>query len=158
LVIQPDILLLDEPLSNLDAKLRVEMRAEIRDIQQKTGITTIFVTHDQEEALTLCDRIAVMREGRLEQAGTPVEIYDCPATPFVAGFIGRINAIPCRIERRHGGVKLVAGETVMPAPPDIAVTGTATAMVRPHIVEVHAPDGDGIPGTVVRRTFAGNLV
>ena len=93
LVVRPSILLLDEPLSNLDAKLRDEMRTEIRDIQQKMGITAIFVTHDQGEALTMCDKVAVMNQGRLEQLGTPEDLYERPATPFVAGFVGRSSRL-----------------------------------------------------------------
>jgi putative spermidine/putrescine transport system ATP-binding protein len=92
LVIRPKVLLLDEPLSNLDATLREELRHEIRDIQQQLGITTIFVTHDQAEALSMSDRIAVMKQGRFVQIGNPSEIYERPEDPFVAGFIGRINS------------------------------------------------------------------
>ena len=94
LVIQPSILLFDEPLSNLDAKLRDEMRTEIRDIQQRLGITAVFVTHDQAEALAMCDKVAVMNAGRLEQLGTPLDLYERPANPFVASFVGRINRVP----------------------------------------------------------------
>jgi len=93
LVIEPDILLLDEPLSNLDAKLRDDMRSEIRDIQQQLQITAIFVTHDQTEAMAICDRIVVMNKGQLEQIGTPLAIYEQPATPMVADFVGRINRL-----------------------------------------------------------------
>src|SRR5690606_32261447 len=94
LVVEPSVLLLDEPLSNLDAKLREQMRIEIRDIQQRTGITTVFVTHDQDEALSIADVVAVMSAGRVEQVGTPEEIYERPATTFVADFIGRANLLP----------------------------------------------------------------
>jgi putative spermidine/putrescine transport system ATP-binding protein len=97
LVIEPDVLLLDEPLSNLDAKLRAEVRVEIRHIQQRLGLTTIFVTHDQEEALSLADRLVVMNKGRIEQVGTPEELYEAPRTRFVASFIGRVNFITGRI-------------------------------------------------------------
>lgn len=93
LVIQPKVLLLDEPLSNLDAKLRVKMRAEIRRIQRELGITAVYVTHDQEEAMALSDRIAVMEKGSIVQIGTPQEVYGKPSTPFVADFIGRSNVI-----------------------------------------------------------------
>ncbi len=91
LVINPTVLLLDEPLSNLDLKLREEMRVEIVAIQRRLGITTVFVTHDQGEALVMSDRIAVMNDGRIEQIGDPAEIYERPATRFVAEFIGRMN-------------------------------------------------------------------
>ncbi len=94
LVIRPAMLLLDEPLSNLDLKLREEMRFEISGLQRRLGIATVFVTHDQAEALTMSDRIAVMRAGRIEQLGTPSDIYERPVTQFVAGFIGNANLVP----------------------------------------------------------------
>jgi spermidine/putrescine ABC transporter ATP-binding subunit len=97
LVIRPEILLLDEPLSNLDAKLRQEMRTELVEILRAVGITTIFVTHDQEEALALSDRVAIMNDGRLEQLGTPTQVYEEPATAFVAKFLGETNALPGRV-------------------------------------------------------------
>jgi putative spermidine/putrescine transport system ATP-binding protein len=108
LVIRPSILLLDEPLSNLDAKLRDEMRNEIRDIQKRLGITTVFVTHDQEEALTMSDRIVVMNRGRIEQVGSPLELYRRPANLFVAGFIGspRMNFVAGEAARRTGAATL----------------------------------------------------
>ncbi len=102
LVIRPEILLLDEPLSNLDAKLRQEMRVELVEILGKVGITTVFVTHDQEEALSLADRVVVMNEGRIEQAGSPREVYEQPATPFVAKFLGEANVLPGRVVDRNG--------------------------------------------------------
>jgi putative spermidine/putrescine transport system ATP-binding protein len=94
LVQEPDILLLDEPLSNLDAKLRVKVREEIRELQRRLGITTVIVTHDQDEALSISDRIAVMRAGKIEQFSTPQELYDAPATEYVANFIGSLNSYP----------------------------------------------------------------
>jgi ABC-type Fe3+/spermidine/putrescine transport system ATPase subunit len=103
LAIEPRLLLMDEPLSNLDAKLRVQMREEIRRVQRSLGITTLYVTHDQEEALALSDRIAVMDRGRLEQIGEPLEIYRAPATPFVAGFIGHTNFLTGEVESVEGG-------------------------------------------------------
>ena len=103
LVIRPSILLLDEPLSNLDAKLRDEMRNEIRDIQQSLGITAVFVTHDQVEALSMCDKVVVMKGGKLEQIGTPVEVYEHPASPFVASFVGRTNRLDGVGQRRWHG-------------------------------------------------------
>lgn len=99
LVVEPDILLLDEPLSNLDAKLRIEMRDEIRRIHEETGITFLYVTHDQKEALSMADRIVVMNEGRIEQIGTPREIYSAPKNRFVATFLGRMNAISGKVEQ-----------------------------------------------------------
>src|SRR5919199_1176425 len=97
LAIKPQVLLLDEPLSALDAKIRVSLRNEIRAIQRQLGITTVYVTHDQEEALSLSDRVVVMNEGRIEQIGTPFEIYNFPQTSFVASFVGTLNVIPARV-------------------------------------------------------------
>jgi putative spermidine/putrescine transport system ATP-binding protein len=162
LVIAPDVLLLDEPLSNLDAKLREEMRNEIRDIQRRLGITTIFVTHDQAEAMALSDRIAVLADGRLAQVGTPDEIFERPANAFVAHFIGRANEWPARIDSGGGapGVRLADGRALvvtrpLPKGPDVRV------MVRPHLVEVHEPGVAAtvqFAGIVRRRTFVGDVV
>ncbi|NJE10678.1 ABC transporter ATP-binding protein [Thermococcus sp. MAR1] len=102
LVVEPKVLLLDEPLSNLDAKLRLEMRSEIRRIQRELGITVIYVTHDQEEAMAISDRIAVMNVGTVEQVGTPKEIYESPRTEFVASFMGKTNVIPAKVVEREG--------------------------------------------------------
>ncbi|ASJ11054.1 spermidine/putrescine ABC transporter ATP-binding protein [Thermococcus sp. P6] len=102
LVVEPRVLLLDEPLSNLDAKLRLEMRSEIRRIQRELGITVIYVTHDQEEAMAISDRIAVMNVGTVEQVGTPKEIYESPKTEFVASFMGKTNVIPAKVVERNG--------------------------------------------------------
>ncbi|WP_010478896.1 ABC transporter ATP-binding protein [Thermococcus zilligii] len=102
LVVEPRVLLLDEPLSNLDAKLRLEMRSEIRRIQRELGITVIYVTHDQEEAMAISDRIAVMNVGTVEQVGTPKEIYETPRTEFVASFMGKTNVIPAKVVERNG--------------------------------------------------------
>ncbi len=118
LVNYPSALLLDEPLGALDLKLRQAMQLELKRIQREVGITFVFVTHDQEEALTMSDRIAVMNEGRVEQIGSPEEIYHEPETEFVAGFIGMANLLPARIEGRDGAlcVARVAGERVVRAP------------------------------------------
>ncbi len=102
LVVEPKVLLLDEPLSNLDAKLRLEMRSEIRRIQRELGITVLYVTHDQEEAMAISDRIAVMNVGTVEQVGTPKEIYESPRTEFVASFMGKTNVIPAKVVERNG--------------------------------------------------------
>ena len=107
-VFEPNVLLLDEPLSNLDAKLRIEMRAEIRRLQKTLAITVIYVTHDQEEALSMSDRIAVMRSGRIEQMGEPRDIYEQPATPFVATFVGATNLLAGTVSRRDGEMIEVA--------------------------------------------------
>ncbi|MDB6454103.1 ABC transporter ATP-binding protein [Falsirhodobacter sp. 20TX0035] len=152
IVIEPEILLLDEPLSNLDARLRDEMRFELRDIQTRTGITTLFVTHDQQEALTMCDRIVVMNGGMLEQIGTPAEIYDRPASPFVANFIGRANTLKARVA---GGRVTVDGQPV-PASEATGANGEALAVVRPHCVRLLA-DGP-LKARVLRRVFVGSMI
>jgi putative spermidine/putrescine transport system ATP-binding protein len=161
LVIEPSILLLDEPLSNLDAKLRDEMRNEIRDIQQRLGITAVFVTHDQVEAMAICDRIGVMNAGRLEQAGTPSEVYEHPATPFVADFVGRMNHLRGRW-LADGRVE-VCGRPIRAARPG-AAGQAALVMVRPHrvLLEEAATAEGALPnvveGTVQRTTFVGDLL
>ena len=114
LVLEPQLLLLDEPFSNLDARLRVHMREEVKQLQRAIGITTVFVTHDQEEALTIADRITVMRDGVAEQVDTPASLYAHPRTLFVADFIGTMNLIPARVDRRVG--ILMAGPFRLPLP------------------------------------------
>ncbi len=104
LALKPKLLLFDEPLSNLDAKLRLQMRHEIRQLQKEVGITSLFVTHDQEEAMTIADRIAVMNNGKIEQVGTPAEIYDNPRTRFVADFIGTSNLLDGRVDQWYAFV------------------------------------------------------
>ncbi|MBP2018212.1 iron(III) transport system ATP-binding protein [Symbiobacterium terraclitae] len=125
LVIQPQLLLMDEPLSNLDAKLRIEMRTEIRRLQRQYGITTIYVTHDQEEALAISDRIAVMNQGRVEQVGSPRDIYFNPQTLFVAGFIGTTNLLPARVQ---GGEVRVLDQALREVK---AADGDCTVTIRP---------------------------
>jgi iron(III) transport system ATP-binding protein len=135
LVIEPDLLLLDEPLSNLDAKLRIEMRAEIRRIQKRAGITAVYVTHDQAEALSMADRIAVMNAGRIEQLGTPREIYTRPASVFVAGFIGETNFTDGRIVDAAGErvtVDTPLGRLVgVPANGSLGAGASVTCSIRP---------------------------
>ncbi|MCC7046812.1 MAG: ABC transporter ATP-binding protein [Alphaproteobacteria bacterium] len=126
LVIEPAVLLLDEPLSNLDAQLRVEMRGEIRQLQKSLGITALYVTHDQEEAMSISDRIAVMRAGQVEQLGAPWEIYRRPATPFVARFMGTTNLLRGRLAARAAGVA-----TVRAGARDFAVAGGAVKDAAP---------------------------
>jgi putative spermidine/putrescine transport system ATP-binding protein len=109
LAIRPNVLLLDEPLSALDAKIRVSLRAQIREIQKRLGITAIFVTHDQEEALSISDRIVVMYEGNVEQVGTPFEIYNFPRTPFVANFVGSLNTAPAEVVDPEKGLLSMDG-------------------------------------------------
>jgi ABC-type Fe3+/spermidine/putrescine transport system ATPase subunit len=146
LVIEPKVLLLDEPLSNLDAQLRIQMRAEIRQLQQSLRITALYVTHDQEEALAISDRIGVMRAGRLEQVGSPWEVYRRPATPFVAEFIGATNLLRGVVVGQHSGwshVKVGAEAFVVPrnAAP---VGGEILFSLRPEAIRV-LPPGDPPP-------------
>jgi sulfate/thiosulfate transport system ATP-binding protein len=152
LAIDPKVLLLDEPFGALDAKVRVELRRSLRDIHDATGLTTVFVTHDQEEALDLADRVAVVSRGRIEQIGTPTEIYEAPQTRFVFDFLGRTNAFGCTIENGHVrlGDKVLAVE---PGTPD----GPADAFVRPHDIVLgrstspERSDDAMLPGTAVVR-------
>src|SRR5579859_3220149 len=120
IVRNPKVFLFDEPLSNLDAKLRVQMRTEIKKVHQKVTTTTIYVTHDQVEAMTLADRVVVMNAGRIDQIGTPYEVYHSPKTKFVAGFIGSptMNLLPCRLVEANGGLDVrVADWLSFPVPP-----------------------------------------
>jgi putative spermidine/putrescine transport system ATP-binding protein len=161
LVIRPSILLLDEPLSNLDAKLRDEMRSEIREIQQRLGITALFVTHDQVEALSMCDRVAVMHGGALVQVGTPFEIYERPTHPFVAEFVGRTNRLSGVV--RQPGIVAVGTEQLRAS--STPTPGAAvTVMVRPHRIELSrrgAPSGsetvNRVFGTIARITYLGEM-
>jgi putative spermidine/putrescine transport system ATP-binding protein len=150
LVTRPRVLLLDEPLSALDAKVRVQLRDEIRRIQTELGISTLFVTHDQEEALAVADRVAVMREGRIEQIGTPEELYVTPATPFVADFVGLSNRMPA--ELRAGTVTI--GATTLQTLGEPQADGPVTALVRPEDI-AFAPRG--MPATVVASSFLGSV-
>jgi putative spermidine/putrescine transport system ATP-binding protein len=165
LVIAPAVLLLDEPLSNLDAKLREELREEIRDIQRSLRTTTIFVTHDQEEALTMSDRIVVMNAGRIEQIGSPTEIYEKPQTPFVAGFIGRMNRIEAKVTASKGGYSILEASGLRLAAPRMLPHGTrATVMVRPHRIHLARSGSttevrqNSIRATIRKVTFAGETV
>jgi len=156
LVIRPAILLLDEPLSNLDAKLRDEMRNEIRDIQKRLGITAVFVTHDQSEALTMCDKVVVMNHGRLEQVGTPTELYEQPRTAFVAGFVGRMNRI--RAVARNDSTDFAGQRLPVPA----GVDGPIDIMIRPHRIAigpvVSKETRHQVAGTIVRTVFVGDIL
>jgi ABC-type Fe3+/spermidine/putrescine transport system ATPase subunit len=143
LVIEPEVLLLDEPLSNLDAQLRVEMRGEIRQLQKSLGITALYVTHDQEEALAISDRIAVMRAGGLEQVGAPDEIYRHPATPFVAEFMGTTNLLAGTISGTQDGWTLVrVGDAEFRVAGTLSSPGEpVTFSLRPEALRPLAPDG-----------------
>jgi putative spermidine/putrescine transport system ATP-binding protein len=150
LAIRPKVLLLDEPLSALDAKVRVQLRDEIRRIQIEVGTTALFVTHDQEEALALADRVGVMRAGRLEQLGPPAEIYQRPATAFVADFVGLSNRLPGRVV---DGTVEVFGTKLPLLEPGAAPDGATTALVRPESVDLVADDNGA--GRVLAASFLG---
>ena len=151
LAIQPRVLLLDEPLSALDAKVRVQLRDEIRRVQLEVGTTTLFVTHDQEEALAVADRVGVMNQGKLEQLAAPADLYANPATPFVAEFVGLNNKVPAEVS---AGQTHLLGETV-PALPGSISSGAGLAMVRPESVTVTAdPEGTA---TVTSVAFLGPI-
>jgi len=145
LAIEPRMLLLDEPFGALDAKVRRELRRWLREIHDRTGHTTVFVTHDQEEAIELADRIAILNNGQIEQVGTPGEIYDRPATPFVASFIGETNALPVEI----AGGKLVLDGATLDISVGGATGGSHNLVFRPHDVKLCNGAGGGIAGRVV---------
>lgn len=161
LVVQPEVLLLDEPLSNLDAQLRLEMREEIRRIHEQTRITTIYVTHDQEEALSLADRIAVMRAGRIEQVGDPRTLYRRPANRFVADFIGECNWLEGQVtDVSAAGLRVQAAEREWEAPflPEFTVGEALWVGFRPEAVLLGAPEGANVlEATVQRATYLGRV-
>lgn len=160
LVIQPDVLLMDEPLSNLDAKLRVEMRSVIKEIQKNVGITTVYVTHDQEEAMAISDRIAVMKSGVIHQCGRPQDIYMRPADTFVAGFIGKSNMMEASLSWSGEDARLefaggyaVSVKTIDPAK---KLTGKVLVSCRPEELIINQnKDDSGIPAEIVDSVFLG---
>ena len=161
IVFEPEVLLLDEPLSALDANMREEMRVEIKKIQKATGITAIFVTHDQEEALSMSDQIVVMNAGSMEQIGTPQQVYDTPATAFVADFLGKANMLAGKVASVQGSqitVALTAGQAVTVEAPKPLATGSAiTVVVRPQKVSV-GPEaaGNRLTGRVLSNSYLGS--
>jgi iron(III) transport system ATP-binding protein len=160
LVMRPELLLLDEPLSNLDAKLRAGMRTELKRIQQELSVTAIYVTHDQAEAMALSDRVVLMRSGRIEQEGTPRELYFRPATPFVADFMGFTNRFTATVESREGeelvlqkgGIRIRAREKDLPPGTEVTVA------IRPSSLRLSSPGGEGIPARLVSCAFQGESV
>src|SRR5262249_15361830 len=158
LATSPGLLLLDEPLSALDAKVRVYLRQEIKRLQRRLGVTTIMVTHDQEEALTMADRIVVMNRGRIEQIGTPLQVYREPASPFVADFIGAMNFLPGTVAR-PGAVRLGAVDLACDA--DGSPPGTAvTLAIRPEDIAVQGVERGGenvVEARVDAVVFLGSL-
>ena len=161
LAFEPQVLLLDEPLSALDAKIRVVLRHEIRAIQRQLGITTVYVTHDQEEALSLSDRVVVMSEGRVEQIGTPFEVYNFPATAFVASFVGTLNVLPAAVVDPSAGRMKVAGQEIRISSPVAASAGSTISLaLRPEMVSLGGgPEGaNTLRGTVADVSFLGSIV
>jgi spermidine/putrescine ABC transporter ATP-binding subunit len=162
----PKVLLMDEPLGALDLKLREAMQFELRRIQQELGITTVYVTHDQHEAMTMSDRIAVMNLGRLEQLGTPTEIYNRPKTRFVADFVGKINFLSGRVVERAGSSWVVdtpVASLRVPGGGDIGSDGKVTVAVRPENLRLmpqgsSIDDMNAVPGVISSQTFVGNLL
>ena len=163
-VVEPRVLLLDEPLSNLDANLRIQMRRDILELQRKLKLTTIFVTHDQEEANTTSDRIAVLNDGVIQQVGSPMELYDNPANRFVADFLGTANLIDGRVEKAQDKIVFQADDgTLIPLNGTGVEPGPGTVMFRPQNLTIRKPgeDAEGVAvlsGQVQHREFLGSLI
>jgi iron(III) transport system ATP-binding protein len=158
LVLEPSVLLFDEPLSNLDARLRRQMREEIRELQQRLGLTVVYVTHDQQEAMAVSDRIIVMNAGRIEQQGKPRELYEQPATPFLARFMG--DSCPARgVVRRldPGHVRVRLGDVEIDIADSVAAEGEATIAIRPEAITVEPAPGRGgsLAGTIAKASYLG---
>ncbi|MBM3532114.1 MAG: ABC transporter ATP-binding protein [Alphaproteobacteria bacterium] len=161
IAVEPKVLLLDEPLSNLDAKMRAEVRRELRELQQRLGITAIFVTHDQEEANTISDRIAVINDGRVLQVGTPMELYQRPSNLFVAGFLGTANILAGRLVGTGADRAFEIGPDLrFPVASDVAVTDGAKLVFRPQSAAIgEAKAGQaGLPGTILDLEFLGATI
>jgi iron(III) transport system ATP-binding protein len=157
IAIEPKVLLLDEPLSNLDAKMRVQVRRELRDLQQRLGLTTIFVTHDQEEANTMCDRIAVFNDGVIQQVGTPMELYTKPANLFVANFLGTANILSGNVRSNNAERAFVLADGTAIAMPADAPGGPVKLVFRPQNARLGgaAPGDVQLTGTVANVEFLG---
>ncbi|MEO5699130.1 MAG: ABC transporter ATP-binding protein [Vicinamibacterales bacterium] len=166
LAVEPQVLLLDEPLSNLDARLRVQMRRELLRLHRRLGITTLFVTHDQEEAMTICDRIAVLDQGVIRQVGTPVELYDRPANRFVAEFVGSVNLIEGTVRESAGRrtfSSAASGDWILPAGIEPPASTAAHLSFRPHAVVIGSASVPGgshleLEGNVEGSEFLGEFV
>jgi len=156
LVLEPSVLLFDEPLSNLDAKLRRRVRQEIRELQQSLGLTVIYVTHDQEEALAVSDRVIVMNEGRIAQEGSPRELYEMPGSRFLADFIGDANLVEGECVDGPSGQRFVAGGAGIAVGRRDLPPGPATLAIRPHRLRVVDEHAGRLPGRVVRSAYIGH--
>jgi iron(III) transport system ATP-binding protein len=161
LVVEPGILLLDEPLSNLDAKLRERMRTELKVLQRRTGITFVYVTHDQSEALALSDMVAVIHGGKLQQYGTPFEVYARPANRLVADFMGLVNLVPGKIVAAKNGIGTVEAAAMrldVPMPEGAAPGDPIEVAIRPENIRLKPANGQGgVRATISDRTFLGNV-
>ncbi len=160
IVLEPEVLLFDEPLSNLDAKLRRRVREDIRELQQRLGLTTVYVTHDQEEALAISDRIVVMRDGRIAQEGDPRAIYETPVDRFVADFVGDANLIAVEIEAvADGAAHVRAGSLALRLPAGHHGRGTAWLAIRPEAWRIYdAPAANRLEARVARASYLGDHV
>lgn len=160
LVLEPQVLLLDEPLSNLDARLRRRVRTEIRELQQRLGFTAVYVTHDQEEALAVSDRIVVMQGGKIAQAGPPRELYDSPASRFIADFIGEANVIPCEIVSVDAGSAVVQVGGLQHRVPLAAPVepGPAHLAVRANAIRLLPGQDTGLSGTIRSAAYLGDHI
>ena len=159
-VLEPEVLLLDEPLSNLDAKLRRQVREEIRTLQQRLQVTTVYVTHDQEEAMAVSDRIVVMEKGRVAQDGTPRALYEDPKSKFIAGFIGEANLVPCEVEAvtSDGSCTVVVNQHRIPVQ-DCDLRGAATLVIRPEATTLTSEAGPGaIEAVITSVSYLGDRV
>ena len=158
LVLEPQVLLLDEPLSNLDARLRRRVRTEIRELQQRLGFTAVYVTHDQEEALAVSDRIVVMKDGLIAQDGTPRDLYETPASEFIADFIGEANVIACEVMAVNNGLAHIrVGGAGIDLPARDARTGPARLAVRPGAFRLEG-GGEGLEGKVATAAYLGDHI
>ena len=159
LVLEPAVLLFDEPLSNLDARLRRQMREDIRDLQQRLGLTVVYVTHDQSEALAVSDRIIVMDRAVIAQEGAPRELYEAPRGAFVAGFMGdanRVRGVLARVDERMGEVRI--GPLVVRIPHRDVADGEVDLAIRPEALRIGPADAEGLPATVRKASYLGHTM
>ena len=159
LALEPQVLLLDEPLSNLDARLRRKVRPDIRELQQRLGFTAVYVTHDQDEALAVSDRIIVMKDGEIAQSGAPRELYEAPASAFIADFMGEANVIACEvvgIEGRDAQIRI--GGLTHRVPAGHAKPGAASLAVRPGAITLSEGHGGGLAGRILHSAYLGDHV
>ena len=159
IVLEPEVLLLDEPLSNLDAKLRRHVREEIRQIQQRLGLTAVYVTHDQEEAMAVSDNIIVMNNAEIAQIGTPADLYEAPKSAFIADFIGDANLVRCDVEKvASGSVTAMLDGQRYTVPSTGIAKGAAQMVLRPHGLNLGSPDRAGLKGQITYAAYLGKEI